>query len=450
MAIHEPHKLTKSADTDSEFSLPPTVLLVTTSRWYPTARLAMALANHGWVVEMLCPSGHPVVKTKAVRRTHRYHGLAPLRSLAVAIAEAKPDLIIPGDDLATGHMHRLYELERKNRKKDSPICRLIERSLGPAESFPVAYTRAAFIELAQKEGVRVPRTEAIANLNDLQDWVVRNGFPAVLKANGTSGGEGVRVVRTVEEAEHAFRALQAPPRFLRAAKHAVVDDDLTLLWPSLMRHRFVVNAQAFVEGRESTSAVACWNGKVLAALHFEVINKRSSSGPATVVRQIENAEMSDATEKMVRRLHLSGVHGFDFMLEEHTGYAYLIEINPRATQVGHLALGPGRDIPAALYAALSGNAVPSTAKVTEKDTIALFPQEWTRDPASSYLQSAYHDIPWEEPELVRDCVNSRRKQSAWYSRVARKQVSALVRLRKPVAVPAGTCATELDLKGKSR
>ena len=88
-----------------------------------------------------------------------------------------------------------------------------------------------------------------------------------------------------------------------------------------------------------------------------------SSGHATVVRLIDNAEMSAAAEKIARRLNFSGMHGFDFMLEAHTGNAYLIEINPRSTQVGHLTLGLGRDIPAALY--LSGvrtNSSPSSKR----------------------------------------------------------------------------------------
>ncbi len=91
---------------------------------------------------------------------------------------------------------------------------------------------------------------------------------------------------------------------------------MTLVGPALLRRRFEMNAQSFVDGREATSAVACWQGKVLAALHFEVINKRSAAGPATVVRWIENIDIATAAEKMVRRLNLSGVHGFDFMLEE--------------------------------------------------------------------------------------------------------------------------------------
>jgi ATP-grasp domain len=452
VAIPEVENIPEYMPKNSVVKSHPTVLVATTSRWYPTARLAMALANAGCAVEVVCPTGHPLVKTQAADKTHFYHGLAPLRSFAAAILDARPDLIIPGDDLATRHLHRLYAREQCAGKSDSPICAMIQRSLGAAENFAVAYDRAAFMELAREQGIRVPNTEAIANLDDLKDWIVRNGFPTVLKANGTSGGDGVRVVRTVEEAERAFHSLQAPPRWLRAVKRAVVDHDVTLLGPAFLRRRFMMNAQTFVSGREATSAVACWHGKVLAALHFEVINKRSAAGPATVVRLIEDADISAAVDKMVRRLNLSGLHGFDFMLEEQTGKAYLIEMNPRATQVGHLALGLGRDIPAALYAALSGKVVQPAPRVTENQTIALFPQEWIRDPESVFLRSAYHDIPWEEPELVRDCVRNRRRQSAWYSRSNWSKTSGPVRSAKKVQGTKKTSqGVSLDWEaGKSR
>jgi hypothetical protein len=407
----------------------PTVLIATTSRWFPTARLAMALANAGCTVDAVCPSGHPLGKMNAVRRTHAYRGLMPLASFADAIAATKPDFMVPGDDLATHHMHHLYDQERRGGKAGQPICELIKRSLGAPESFPVVHERSVFMELAQQEGIRAPKTEVIANINDLRKWAVRVGFPTVLKANGTSGGDGVRVVHTLEEAERAFRMLQSPPLLARAAKRALVDQDKTLVWPSLLRHRSVVNAQVFVAGREATSTVAWWEGNVRASLHFEVINKRDSAGPSSVVRLTENAEMSAAAEKMVRRLNLSGMHGFDFMLEAHTGHAYLIEINPRSTQVGHLALGPGRDLPAALYSALSGEVVRIAPKVTENDTIALFPQEWMRDPASSFLITGYHDVPWEEPELLRSCVRKRSKQTP--SRSTENSVPTLSPVRLP-------------------
>jgi hypothetical protein len=402
----------------------PKVLIVTASSWFPTARLAMALAHAGCTVDAICPAGHPLRKSRAVSKTYFYRGLAPLGSLAHAIAETQPDLIVPGDDLATSQLHQLHSRDGGRGE----VSQLIERSLGTSESFPVVYARTRFIELAVEEGVRAPRTEVVAGPQALQQWISRLGFPFVLKANGTSGGDGVRVVHTLEAAQRALRELQAPPKLARAVKRALVDHDKTLLWPSLLRRQFVVNAQEFVAGREATSAVACWRGAVLASLHFEVINKRDSAGPSSVVRLVENSEMSFAAEKMVRRLNLSGLHGFDFMLEARTGNAHLIEINPRATQVGHLALGPGRDLPAALYAALSGQALHAAPKVTENDVIALFPQEWLRDPQSPFLRTAYHDVPWHESEFLRACVRLRQKKSAGSSEQELLQTLEAVRL----------------------
>ena len=389
----------------------PTILIAATERWYPTARLGMALADAGCNVEAVCPAGHPLEKTSSVRQAHSYHGLTPLMSFVHAIQATKPELIVPADDLATRHLHQLHDRARRDQNGGMNLCELIERSLGAPESFPVVFSRSGFMVLAREEGLRVPQTEVINDNVDLKNWIARVGLPTVLKANGTSGGDGVRVVRTLEEAERAFRKLQAPPLLARAFKRAFVNRDQTLVWPSLLRRRSIVNAQEFVAGHEATSAIACWNGTVLASLHFEVVKKVDSAGHATVLRTIENAEMSAAAEKVARRLKLSGFHGLDFMLAANTGDAYLIEINPRTTQVGHLTLGPGRDLPAALYAALTGESIQHAPKVTESDTIALFPQEWRRDPASTYLRSGYHDIPWQEPELVRDCIHGYKRHS---------------------------------------
>ncbi len=377
--------------------------------------MAIALANAGFAVEAVCPSRHPLSQTRITQRIHAYHALAPLNSFAAAITTARPDLIIPGDDLATLQLHQLHQRERSNGKSGATVCALIERSLGAPEHFPVMFARNTFMGLAEEQGVRSPKTAVITDFDDLRRWACRTGFPLVLKADGTSGGRGVRIVHTLEDAERAFRALAAPPALARAGKRALLDGDFTLLRPSLLRVRSIVSAQSFVRGREATAAIACWNGGVLASLHFEVIRKVQALGHATVVRKIENEEMSVAAERVVRRLRLSGLHGLDFMLEEN-GKAHLIEINPRLTQIGHLTLGPRRDLPAALYAAISGETVKPAPRVTENDTITLFPQEWIRDAASPFLSSGYHDIPWQEPDLVSACILSRRKQSAWYSK----------------------------------
>src|SRR5438046_7259451 len=99
----------------------PTVLVATTSRWFPAARLAMALANAGCAVEAVCPPRHPLRTTRTVRRTHTYDGLAGLASFANAIAATRPDLIIPGDDLATRHLHEMYHRERRSEEHTSEL-----------------------------------------------------------------------------------------------------------------------------------------------------------------------------------------------------------------------------------------------------------------------------------------------------------------------------------------
>jgi hypothetical protein len=443
------NELAQSAPTEGWTRVNPKILVVTTCRWIPTARLAMALDNAGCTVEAVCPSHHPLGKTRLGCKMHPYRDLMPLRSIKDAILAVKPDLIIPGDDLATQHLHELYCREQPPGKTGA-LSELIERSLGAPQSFSIVYARTTFMECAQEGGVRVPKSEVITNIEALRKWAARSGFPTVLKADGTSGGDGVRVVHTLEEAESAFQALQAPPLLSRAVKRALLDQDKRLFWPYLLRRRAVVNAQTFVAGREATSAIACWKGTVLAELHFEVLRKVDDAGPSTVVRLIENADMSFAAEKIVRRLNLSGLHGFDFMLEANTGNAYLLEINPRATQVGYLALGWGRDLPAALFAAISGEPVRTARKVTENDVIALFPQEWNGDPESPFLQSGYHDIPWEEPELVKDCIRMGRKQRPWYTK--QNWLQSLLAIRSSSSSPLSARpehrAMEMDCEAK--
>ena len=389
----------------------------------------MAMAQAGFSVDAVCPAGHPIALTSAMRTGYPYSGLTASRSIARGILASKPDLVIPCDDLASSQLHQLYAAEEKRAGPNSPICTVLARSLGAPKNFSMLYERATFIEMAANEGVRVPKMTVVASLNEMRKWATNVGLPIVLKSDCSSGGEGVRVVHTMADAERAFDKLHAPPMLAQAAKRALIDGDNTRVWPSILRKRSVVSAQEFIAGHEATSLVACWNGAVLAENHFEVLNKVHSSGPASALRRVDNAEMSAAVTKMVRRLNLSGMNGFDFMIEAATGNAYLIELNPRTTQVGHLALGPGHDLPAALYAAVTGNAPQPVPAVTQSDVFALFPAEWNRNPESAFLKIGFHDVPWAEPELIRACVNKKKQVAAW--QIQQKQPQALSSVQVP-------------------
>jgi hypothetical protein len=392
----------------------PKILLATTCRWFSAARLAIAFAEIGSRVDMVGPWDHPATRTTALSRRYSFRGLAPPDSFRAAINKAKPDLIVCCDDLATVELHRLYSTLRKEGKANSRVGEVLLRSLGPESGFAALESRNNLMALARSIGVRTPETSVVTR-DTLGPWLLQNGFPAVLKADGSAGGRGVQMVRTMGMAEAAFAELSAPPLALRAVKRALFDQDRTLIKPSLRRFSPVINAQAMVRGRDATFSVACWEGEVLASISLEVIKKQMQDGPSSVVRLIDHPEMAEAGEKIVRHLGLSGFFGFDFILEEQNQCAWLIEMNARATQVCHLALGTGRNLPLALAAKAGGEPIPSSESISDQDTIVLFPQEWHSDPASKYIAAGFHDVPWQEPRLVESCVEFYTAQNKWYS-----------------------------------
>ena len=99
---------------------------------------------------------------------------------------------------------------------------------------------------------------------------------------------------------------------------------------------------AFIPGVPANRAVLCWHGEVLAGLSVEAVKTAHATGPATVVRILDNAEMAEATGHVVRCLGLSGFVGFDFILERTSGRAFLIEMNPRPTPICHFSLDSQR------------------------------------------------------------------------------------------------------------
>jgi hypothetical protein len=132
---------------------------------------------------------------------------------------------------------------------------------------------------------------------------------------------------------------------------------------------------------------------------MDVLETVTSTGSASVMRRIECPQMETAAARVAERFGLSGLHGLDF-IRSPDGRVHLIEINPRATPLSAMALGPGRD----LVAALAGCVAPGVREreaLTGKSEIALFPQEWRRDAKSDWLRTAYLDIPWDDPYVLR-------------------------------------------------
>ncbi len=361
----------------------------------------MVLEKLGCSVSAVCPAtGHPLLKTTAVRRLFRYSATHPVSSLISAIEAVDPDIIVPCDERAVDHLHELYA--RCQGVPSSNISSLIERSLGSPASYPVVSARYNLMKVAGEEGIRIASTQLVHAVEDLRSWQAEVPFPWVLKADGTWGGHGVRIAHSLREAERFFLGMSRPLSVARFAKRLIVNRDpfwVRSLWD---RSRPAVTAQPYIAGRPANCAVSCWQGKVLAGTAVEVISAQGLTGAATIVRVVESPEMILAAERLASRLSLCGFFGLDFMIEDESGAPYLIEMNPRCTPLCNLQLGEGRDMVGALTAQISGRALRASPSATQNDVIAYFPQSWHWDRKSKLLEASFHDVPWEEPDLVRE------------------------------------------------
>jgi ATP-grasp domain len=364
----------------------PTVLLATTVDWPSAARLAGAFAALGARVEAVCPHDHPLRVSRHLKGAHAYHPLVPQSSFLAAFDVAAPDIIIPCDDRALRSVFAL-----RGEIPDS----VIERSFGCLENYPVMMERCASISIAREEGIAAPPTLAAPGESALVQAIEIVGFPAVLKVDGSWGGDGVMVVKTLDDALRAYRRLKGPPSRLRSLARAVLRHDAHFLREALLPGTAQVSVQQFIPGHPATSAVACQDGQVLASLHMDVLDWSGATGPASLMRRTDCSFMEEAAKRIARRFRLSGFIGLDFV-RDSDGVAHLIEINPRATQICHLALGPRHDLPAALLGR------PPRPVVTDKSQIALFPQLL----AQTVPAAAFRDVPWDDQPVLQAALDS--------------------------------------------
>ena len=378
----------------------PTILLTETLRLPSIALLALDFANAGIKVSAVCPSRHPLMKTHAAEKTFRYSGCRPLASLVAAIDATRPHIVIPCDDRAVQHLHELHGRACRQGAAGRSLVALIENSLGLAEGYAIVSSRYGLLRVARELGLLVPDVTPIDTADDLKQWQQRQPFPWVLKADGTFGGHGVKIAHTLEQAVEFVSRLSQFYTGGRAVKRLLVNRDAFWLRPWWNGSRPAISVQSYIHGRPANCAALCWKGKVLALIGVEVVGAAGETGSACVVRVVDNASMKLCAERIAHRLNLSGFFGLDFMIEDATGLAYLIEMNPRPTRLSHLRLGKGRDLIGALCSEVLGQPFEETLPVTQNAMIAYFPDAW--DCQSEFLEACFHDVPSAEPDLMQE------------------------------------------------
>ncbi|HEY5083324.1 MAG TPA: hypothetical protein VII48_02290, partial [Rhizomicrobium sp.] len=258
-------------------NVPASILLATTMTWPFPAQLAGAFAGVGARVEALCPPRAMLARSRHVAQLHRYNALAPMESLCQAIAAAHPDMIIPCDDLAAEQVNRAYGAA----------------SIG----------RLDFLTRAAEAGAPAVPATALDSEDRLDEVTRQLGLPLVIKSDHSWGGEGVAIAATRQEAHDAFRRLTQQSR-LRNLGRALRGRGAHFLTRALHPANASLSAQRFVEGQPATSSIACWQGEVVAAHHFDVLLSTTPTSPASVIAAVGCPQMQASARAVAGALGL--------------------------------------------------------------------------------------------------------------------------------------------------
>lgn len=367
----------------------PRLLAMTIApNWLAIARLPAALAAAGCDVAALCPEKSFLAATRFVSERYFLETRLTIEHLLSRLVEAvaawDPDLIIPGDEWCVHILHGFFR--RSDRPLPPSLRALIARSCGAPASYGLITDKAETLDVAASLGLRCVPYQVVANAAEVHAFAAQHGYPVVVKASVGASGEQVRICRDGRDVESAVAALSAQDR-------------------PAMAPPFRLMAQRYVAGKPLSAAFAALEGRVLDQFVYEPLERSSEAGPSSVIRVVVEPFAARAVEKLVERLGYSGLGGVDFMREAATGLIYPLEVNPRPPITAHLGATFGHDLAAALRGGLVGE-MPSAA-ILRHDTVALFPHEWWRDPASPHLREAHVDVPWDDPELLRLFVTAR-------------------------------------------
>lgn len=374
------------------------VLVVATTWWPSIAMLASSLEQAGFDVTVLCPGGHVAWCAKRYH-CRRLDSARPLPSLADAIAVVAPMLVIPGDDRAVLHLRACHA------HGDPRVRALIERSIGREDCFTTIVSRVPLLEAAASVGLAVPDGGEVPLITDLDRWIDRLSAPWVLKVDGAWGGQGVRIVESRSEAREAFKDLSRGLPLWMALKRKFINGDPFWMQDRRGQPPLVVSIQSFVKGWPGNCAMFCRDGELLGATIVESESCSRDMGPSTLYRVVERPVFLEGARRLVHRLGLSGFLGLDFMVDDRTGDAFLIEMNPRITAPSRIRSADGSD-PISAAAASFGCPIPVGGLAASRALFAAFPLAWQSEPHDARLAACQDDVPWHEPAMVEESLKA--------------------------------------------
>lgn len=368
-----------------------------------TSRLPKPFSAAGFELASLSSPSSLLHHTRYIqnRYTLRSTRSAPtmLRDLERAFRSFRPAILMPCDERSIELLHYWVQREQDAPGQlSAPLMACLSRSLGSLERLPARSVKSDTQQLARSIGLRTPGEYAVTTPQEACDAAGRFGYPVVLKRSHGAGGTGVRICPDRAALLDAFTPFDKRAPALRTLRRRWLGRD----WFPV---RSTITVQQHIAGTPAMTCASALSGRTLAVLSGVALRTVHATGPASVTRLTPHAGMASSSAAMIEAFGASGILSFDFILDQN-GREYLLECNPRPTTMLHLGHLVDVDLASALLDGLRGQFPSPPLSNADRDrTVAIFPQEWTRDPHSEALQDILHDAPWDDPRLFKAIVS---------------------------------------------
>ncbi len=301
-------------------------------------------------------------------------------TLSRAIQETKPDFLLTSDEILIRNLLQLRHVLRSQKEPlrdiQQDVLSLLEKSLPPSDQ---VYSREHTLSVAAKAGFPIPKFATAHSWEALKTQKV--DFPTYLKLSFEAAGVGVAFAQSKEELDKASFKLEQE-----------------CMQPN---ERYPILLQEPASGDELTISFSAFEGDLLSYDVYRPIAKRHKKGPASVIQPLYRPGWEPALRSLVKKLEYSGLGGLDIFEQEGTTLPTVIEVNLRPTHSLQTAMQTGSEILSSFADQLTGRYNrPKTSHPELKQTVALFPDEYQRDPDSPHLNKGPVAIPWNDRRLT--------------------------------------------------
>jgi hypothetical protein len=378
------------------------LIVALNENWTGISRLPSGLDRAGFDVYAICPKKSFLAHTKFLKKAVLYPTFTYSRSkliylwIVAGILYFKPDLLIPGDEDTILALQNLSNSLEKN-PFFGKISILIRKSLTPKSFDSIVLSKSDFQEKCREWGLRTPRNLVLDNVEMALVSAREMGYPVVLKHDSGYGGSGVFICQTETDIKNHFDIIQ---------KESVLKKIRVILkntfFISIFNNDSKISLQQYIDGRVGQSPFCAESGVVfgfnpMLRLH----TYPGKTGPASVSQGFENPDIEYFVKTVAKKLNYTGFGSLEYMIDEKTKQLFIIELNPRPTPTCHISSQyVTNDLCDVFYKGLNSIFL-EDRKTFVPYTVAMFPGEKKRDPYSPYLTENYHDIPLNDPLLLK-------------------------------------------------